>query len=117
MKKLSVAGRKYQKQDGTEGTEWTNLGVLNVNQNGKEYILLDPKINLAGLPIGENGMVMVGVFEETQQNNQGGNQQQQSYQQPAQQQQQSYGQPVQQEYRNAQGQLTDANGNILQQQQ
>jgi len=86
MKKLSVAGRKYQKQDGTEGTEWTNLGVLNVNQNGKEYILLDPKINLAGLPIGENGMVMVGVFEETnqqgqQQNNQGNNQNQ-GYQQP-----------------------------------
>jgi len=65
MKKLSVAGRKYQKQDGSEGTEWTNLGILNTNANGKEYILLDPKINLAGLPIGENGMVMVGVFEET----------------------------------------------------
>ena len=79
MKKLSVAGRKYQKQDGTEGTEWTNLGVLNVNQNGKEYILLDPKINLAGLPIGENGMVMVGVFEEQQQGQQP---QQQAPQQP-----------------------------------
>ena len=71
MKKLSVAGRKYQKQDGSEGTEWTNLGILNVNQNGKEYILLDPKINLAGLPIGENGMVMVGVFEEQQEQRRG----------------------------------------------
>ena len=60
-KSLSVAGKKYQKQDGSEGTEWTKLGILNVNQNGKEYLLLDPKVNLAALPIGENGMVMVAV--------------------------------------------------------
>jgi len=93
-KKLAVAGRTFQKQDGSQGTEWTSLGVLGVSQNGKEYILLDPKINLAGLPIGDNGMVMVGVFEENnnQQNNQnqgGGNnqynqQQQQQYNQPQQ---------------------------------
>ena len=103
MKKLSVAGRKYKKQDGSEGTEWTSLGILNTNQNGKEYILLDPKINLAGLPIGENGMVMVGVFEEqnNQNNNQGGyapqqNQapQQQQYQQPQQQQMPQQTQPI-----------------------
>jgi len=108
MKKLSVAGRKYQKQDGSEGTEWTNLGILNTNQNGKEYILLDPKINLAGLPIGENGMVMVGVFEETNQgqnNQQGGGQQQQ----------QSYSQPQQND--NPPTQYQDANGNSQSQQQ
>ena len=78
MKRLSVAGKKYTKQDGTESTEWTNLGILNVNQNGREYILLDPKINLAGLPIGDNGMVMVGVFEETNQSQQPQQQMQQS---------------------------------------
>jgi len=103
MKELSVAGRKYQKQDGSEGTEWTNLGILNTNQNGKEYILLDPKINLAGLPIGENGMVMVGVFEETNQgqnNQQGGGQQQQGYQQPQAQYQDNQGQPQSQQQYN-----------------
>jgi len=103
MKELSVAGRKYQKQDGSEGTEWTNLGILNTNQNGKEYILLDPKINLAGLPIGENGIVMVGVFEETNQgqnNQQGGGQQQQGYQQPQAQYQDNQGQPQSQQQYN-----------------
>ena len=80
MKKLSVAGRKYTKQDGSEATEWINLGILNVNQNGKEYILLDPKVNLAALPIGENGMVMVGVFEEQNQNQQQPQQQMQQQQ-------------------------------------
>ncbi|MEA1892667.1 MAG: hypothetical protein U9N33_08155 [Campylobacterota bacterium] len=91
MKKLSVAGRKYQKQDGSEGAEWTNLGVLNVDQKGKEYILLDPKINLAALPVGENGMIMVGVFEEqNQQNNNNQNNQQSGYNQQA-----GYNQPQQ----------------------
>lgn len=102
-KNLAVAGKKYQKQDGTEGTEWTNLGILNVNKNGKEYLLLDPKINLAALPIGDNGMVMVAV---TLDNNQQGGQQQQAPQQggyQAPQQQQAY-QPPPTIY-------TDANGN------
>jgi len=105
MKKLSIAGRKYQKQDGSEGTEWTNLGILNTNANGKEYILLDPKINLAGLPIGENGMVMVGVFEETS-NNQGGQQQggNQSYQQPPTQYQDNQGNQQSQQQHNQQQQ-------------
>ena len=99
MKKLSVAGRKYKASNGEEKTEWINVGVLNVNQNGKEYMLLDPKVNLAALPIGENGMVMVGVFEETQnngqqnQNNGGQQNQQQGYGQ--QQQQGGYGQQQQ----------------------
>ncbi len=96
MKKLSVAGRKYQSNNGEEKTEWTNVGILNVNQNGKEYILLDPKINLAALPIGENGMVMVGVFEEQQQNQQQQGGQNQGYGQQQgggyQQQQQGYNQ-------------------------
>ncbi len=102
MKKLSVAGRKYQSNSGEEKTEWTNVGILNVNQNGKEYILLDPKINLAALPIGENGMVMVGVFEEQQQNQQGGQQNQnQGY---GQQQQGGGYQQQQQGYNQQQGQ-------------
>jgi len=92
-KKLSVAGKQYTKQDGTQGTEWTNVGVLNVSQNGKEYVLLDPKINLAALPVGDNGMVMVSVVIENQnnQNNQQqGNQGQQNQNNQQQQQKQQY---------------------------
>ena len=98
-KSLSVAGKKYTKQDGTEGTEWTKLGILNVNQNGKEYLLLDPKVNLAALPIGENGMVMVAVTEYN--NQQGQNNQHQNNNQGQQNQQntqqQGYGQNNQQQ--------------------
>jgi len=97
MKKLAVAGRKYTNREGQEKTEWINVGVLNVAQNGKEYVLLDPKVNLAALEIGENGMVMVGVFEEQQQNGgQGG-----GYQQPQQNGGGNYQQPQggQQSYR------------------
>ena len=106
-KKLSVANGTYQK-DGQEKTRWVNVGVI-LEKDGKEFCLIDPTINFAAFPR-EQGkdMVMVGVFEE---NNQGGQQQQQQSHNQAPQQQQSYA--TQQEYRNAQGQLTDPNGNVL----
>ena len=100
-KRLSVAGRKYTNRDNQEKTEWTSVGVLNIDRNGKEYILLDPKINLAGLPIGENGMVMVGVFEEQQQDQQR-QPQQQEYRQPD----QRPPQQPQYEYQDRNGQQT-----------
>lgn len=122
MKKLAVANGSYQK-DGQEKTRWVNVGVIGVSQSGKEYMLIDPTINFAAFPREEGkDMVMVGIFEEQNNQNSGNNQQsyqapqqQQSYNAP-QQQQQSYQQPAT-EYRNAQGQLTDANGNILPNQQ
>lgn len=84
MKKLSVANGTYQK-DGVEKTNWVSIGVINTNQNGKEYMLLDPTINLAGFPreAGQKN-VMVNIFDDTQQP------QQQQYQQP----QQQYQQPT-----------------------
>jgi len=121
-KKLAVANGSYTK-DGQEKTRWVNVGVI-LEKNGKEFALIDPTINFAAFPR-EQGkdMVMVGVFDDANQNNQQGgnnNYQQQAPQQNQQQQQhpqgynqtQSYQQPVQ-EYKNAQGQLTDVNGNIL----
>ena len=101
MKKISIANGTYTGQDGTQKTNWVKVGIIGVSQSGKEYVLLDPTVNLAAFRR-EDGkdMVMCTVYDDSQQNNnQGGYQQQQQqggYQQP--QQQPTY------EY-------TDANGN------
>ena len=96
MRKLAVANGQYQK-DGQTKTRWVNVGVIGVSQNGKEYMLIDPTINFAGFPKEEGkDMVMVGIFDDSnqQQNqNNGGNQNQQyqpqqQYQAPQNQQQQ-----------------------------
>jgi len=90
MKKLAIANGKYMK-DGVEKTKWVNIGIINTSQNGKEYMLLDPTINLAGFPREEGkSSVMVSIFDDSQQQQQGYPQQQQPRQQQgyAQQQQQ-----------------------------
>ena len=117
MKKLAVANGQYEK-DGQQKTRWVNVGVIGVAQNGKEYMLIDPTINFAGFPR-EQGkdMVMVGIFDDSQQgqnNNNGQPQQQQSYQAP---QQQSYGQPQQQQqvYQRQDGTFHNGNGTELNQ--
>ena len=82
MKKLAVANGQYQK-DGQTKTRWVNVGIINTTQEGKEYMLIDPTINFAAFPREEGkDMVMVGIFEE---------QQRQQEQRP----QQSYSQPQQ----------------------
>jgi len=65
-KKLAVANGSYMK-DGQEKTRWVNVGVI-LEKNGKEFALIDPTINFAAFPR-EQGkdMVMVGVFEENNQ--------------------------------------------------
>lgn len=84
MKKLAVAVGSYEK-DGQKKTKWKNIGILNVNKNGKEYILLDPGESLAGLLIQQNiaamaegktpsQNVMVNIFDDNQQQQQGFNQ-------------------------------------------
>jgi len=87
MKKLAIANGKYQK-DGQEKTRWVNVGVIGVGSNGKEYMMLDPTINLAGFAR-EAGrdMIMVSIFDDSQQ--QQAPQQQQQYAPPPQQQQQN----------------------------
>lgn len=86
MKKISIANGTYIGQDGQQKTNWVKVGVIGVSQNGKEYVLLDPTINLAAFRR-EDGkdMVMCTVYDDSQQNTtqqQGGYQQQQPYQQP-----------------------------------
>lgn len=79
MKKLAVANGQYQNAQGETKTRWVNVGVIGTSQNGKEYMLIDPTINFAAFTREEGkDMVMVGIFEEQQTN------QQQGYQQPQQ---------------------------------
>lgn len=102
MKNLSVANGTYEK-DGQQKTRWVNIGKI-LEKDGKEFMLLDPTINLAGFPR-EQGrdMVMVGIFEE--QNNQ---QQQGGYNQNNNNQNNN-------QQGNSQGGYYDNNGNWVQQ--
>jgi len=47
MKKIVAKTGEYEKDGQTKG-RYTNIGVILSNDNG-EYVLLDPKVNLAGV--------------------------------------------------------------------
>jgi len=112
MKKLTAKISEYQKDGVTKG-RYINLGVV-MNGDDGEYLLLDPNVSLAGVLQSQNVMamnkgaklrdrIMVNMWEED--NNQQQGQKQQSYQQAPQQQapQQGYRQPQSQNYQNGQG--------------
>lgn len=76
-KKIVVVTGEYQKQDGTKGANFTEVGIINTSQNGKEYSLLDPAVDLAGLLLKQNAiaaakgepprdMVMCSVIQRQQ---------------------------------------------------
>lgn len=99
-KRLVAVTGNYTNKEGQEKAEYTEIGVIITGKNGKEYALLDPAINLAGVLLKQNVLaakrgeptsdrVMLSLFEQD-------NQQQapqQGYQQP--QQQGGYQQPQQ----------------------
>lgn len=93
----------YEKDGQTKG-KYIDLGVLMQSQDGGMYALVNPYVNLAGVPIGEGkDMVMVSVFmdQPRQQNNYQQPQPQQPQQQAPQQQTQQQGyqqQPQQPQY-------------------
>jgi len=101
-KRLSVITGEYQdRKTGEQKGEWKNVGILGVDKNGNEYVLLEPDVSIAGLLIKQNAlaakkgeaqrdMLMTKVFDSQQ------GQQQQSTQQSAPQQQGGYQQPQQQ---------------------
>ena len=106
-KRLSAVVGEYTK-DGQQKAEWQNVGILGVDKNGNEYVLLDAGISTAGLLVKQNilavkrgeqprDMVMTKVFDDNNNQQQG---QQQGYQQPAQ--QQGYQQPAQQGFQQQQ---------------
>lgn len=90
MKRLAAKVDEYQKEGQTKG-KYIELGVLNTANDGGEYILLDPTVNLAGVLVKQNAMnaqhgkpaktsIMVSVFDGQQQGQQPG-----GFQQPQQQ--------------------------------
>ena len=96
----AITGEYVSKQDNQQKGEWTNVGVLIIGKNGKEYAMLDPAVNLAGILLQQNllamkkgeapsDMVMLSVFDDAAQ--QQGNQQ--NYQQQPQVNQQGFNQP------------------------
>ena len=119
-KRLVAKVGEYQKDGQTKG-EYQKIGVLMQSNDGGEYILLDPSINLAGVLLKQNALaatkggqardsVMISVFDDSAQQQSQGYQQQQSqgyqqqggYNQPQQQggfapQQGGYNQPQQQQ--------------------
>lgn len=81
-KRLVAKVGEYQKDGQTKG-EYQRLGVLMQGNDGGEYMLLDPSINLAGVLIKQNAMnaskggqlrdtVMISVFSDENQQQQGG---------------------------------------------
>ena len=93
-KRLSaVVGEYNDKQTNQQKAEWASIGVIGVSSKGKEYMLLDPTINLAGVLLKQNilaankgeklsDMVMVSIIDEQNQA-QNNNQNQGGYQQNA----------------------------------
>ncbi|NRA76709.1 MAG: hypothetical protein HRU18_00755 [Pseudoalteromonas sp.] len=89
MKRLSaVVGEYTDKQTNQQKAEWASVGVIGVSAKGKEYMLLNPEVSLAGLLVKQNvlaankgeklsDMVMISIIDEqAQNNNQNSNQQQ-----------------------------------------
>jgi uncharacterized membrane protein YgcG len=85
-KRLAAKVGEYQKDGQTKG-EYARLGVIMQNDNG-EYLLLDPSVSIAGVLAKQNAlaaqkggqqrdMVMVSIFDDSQQGQQqqGGGQQ------------------------------------------
>jgi hypothetical protein len=75
-KRLAAKVGEYQKDGQTKG-EYARLGVIMQNDNG-EYLLLDPSVSIAGVLAKQNAlaaqnggqqrnMVMVSVFDDSQQ--------------------------------------------------
>lgn len=62
-KELAVVARKYMDKNGQEKSVWKSIGAIH-EHNGKEYMTLDPMVNLAAIPRREgDDRVFVSMFE------------------------------------------------------
>ena len=50
VKNLSVKTREYVDSQGNKKANWQNIGVVMENDQGKQFMLIDRWVNLAGLP-------------------------------------------------------------------
>ena len=65
LKKLVVAGRKYQDKSGKEKTVWKTVGHLHQTNDGtRKYITIDPSVNFAAFtPKEGDDRIYVNMFE------------------------------------------------------
>jgi hypothetical protein len=65
LKKLVVAGRKYQDKAGKEKTVWKTVGHLHQTNDGtRKYITIDPSVNFAAFtPKDGDDRIYVNLFE------------------------------------------------------
>ena len=67
IKNLSVKTREYKDRDGNSKANWQNIGVIMENDQGKQFMLIDRWVNLAGLPDFSDkpnpSAVMVSIFD------------------------------------------------------
>lgn len=102
---VAVTGEYLSKQDNQQKAEYTEIGVIITGKNGKEYALLDPAINLAGVLMKQNVLaakrneppsdrIMLSIFEQQSQGAPQQQQPQQGFQTQYQQPQQQYQQPT-----------------------
>jgi hypothetical protein len=93
-KRISAVVGEYTNKEGQQKAEWANIGIIGIGigKNGKEYILLDPSVSMAGILVKQNvlaqkrneqpsDMVMVSPFEDVPQGQQQGGYDQQAPQQ------------------------------------
>ena len=92
MKKITARIENYTGQDGQIKGKFLDIGAIGVSQAGKEYILLNPNVNLAGVLFQQNLMahaenkppnknIMCNIFESTYNQSTQPQQQQQAPQQ------------------------------------
>lgn len=64
IKELAVGVRKYTANDGTEKTQWENIGAIFKNEEGKSFISIKRTFNPAGVPNPDHkDSVIVSMFE------------------------------------------------------
>ncbi len=91
-KRLLAKVGTYTNAQSEQKNEYVKLGILKQGEQGGEYIILDPTINLAGVLLKQNALakkegkqerdaIMVSVFENDNNQNQAPAQQQSGYQQ------------------------------------
>ena len=64
LKELVCAAGEYQGADGQIKKRWRTVGHMHTSKDGREYITLDPLVNLAALPRKEgDDRIYVNLFE------------------------------------------------------
>jgi hypothetical protein len=67
LKDLAVVIDTYTDRNGAEKKKWLTIGQLHASKEGREYITLEPHINLAAIPRKDgDSRVYVSMFEPKQ---------------------------------------------------